>query len=153
MTLKNSSIEKLNNITAEINTLDNEISDLISKTKSLLESSKDDGLIFNLDIKIPKKEEKDIFDEHGSLKSGIYTDTYTFPLTNRAMGKSLYLSNVIDTFMRLTNKIDDKKDDSKSYELSNSDCIRILNIILESKKKRRKELSQLLNELLKSLTK
>lgn len=145
MTLKNSSIEKLNNITAEINTLDNEIRDLISKTKSLLESSKDDGLIFNLDIKIPKKEEKDIFDENGFLKSKIYTDT--------TMGKSLYLSNVIDTFMRLTNKIDDKKDDSKSYELSNSDCVRIINIVIESKKKRREVLSQLLNRLLKSLTK
>lgn len=152
MELKNSSIEKLNIIISEINTLDNEISDLISKTKSLLESSKDDGLIFDLDIKIPKKEEKDIFDENGSLKSKNYTNNYTFALGDRAMGKNSYLSYVLDNFMRLTNKIDDKNN-SKSYELSNSDCIRILDIILVSKKKRRKELSQSLNELLKSLTK
>lgn len=153
MTLKNSSIEKLNNITAEINTLDNEIRDLISKTKFLLESSKDDGLIFNLDIKIPKKEEKDIFDEHGSLKSKSYTETFTIPYVNEDVyGRTEKASYFFDNFMKLINKID-KKNDSKSYELSNSDCIRILNIILESKKKRRKELSQLLNELLKSLTK
>lgn len=152
MTLKNSSIKKLNNIIAEINTLDNEISDLISKTKFLLESSEDDGLIFNLDIKIPKKEEKDIFDENGSLKSKSYTDNYTFALGDRAMGKNSYLSHVLDTFVRLTNKIDDKNN-SKSYELSNSDCVRIINIVIENKKKRREVLSQLLNRLLKSLTK
>lgn len=146
MTLKNSSIEKLNNITAEINTLDNEIRDLISKTKFLLESSKDDGLIFNLDIKIPKKEEKDIFDEHGSLKSKSKI-TFAFPY-EIVYGKTISL----DDFMKLTNKID-KKDDSKSYELSNSDCVRIINIVIENKKKRREVLSQLLNRLLKSLTK
>jgi hypothetical protein len=53
------------------------------------------------------------------------------------MGKNSYLSYVLDNFMRLTNKIDDKNN-SKSYELSNSDCIRILDIILVSKRKEEK---------------